>query len=253
MEELYVLPYGQMSLWGILNCPTWFSHNIDWMVLLPFSMPKVKSDKRIGPHNMDIFSVLIGSLLGDASAERHGNGVRFCFQQEYSHNAYLLWLHKYISELGYCNPSIPRILTRMGINGSVRQICRFKTFTYASFGWLVDSFYVTIDDVRTKIVPALVEEYLTPLALAVWIMDDGGATAYGLKIATNSFTRIECDMLCDILNRKYELEAKTGSAGAHDQYIIYIPSRSMLKLATIVGPHMHPSMYYKLGKHLSSQ
>lgn len=43
----------------------------------------------------------------------------------------------------------------------------------------------------------MVEDYLTPLALAVWIMDDGGAVSYGCKqkIATNNFTLIEVELL----------------------------------------------------------
>jgi len=61
-----------------------------------------------------------------------------------------------------------------------------------------------------KIVPLKVEEYLTPLALAVWIMDYSfaGAVSYGLKIATNNFTLIEVNLLCEIINRKYELNAR---------------------------------------------
>jgi ubiquinol-cytochrome c reductase cytochrome b subunit len=96
----------------------------------------------------------------------------------------------------------------------------------------------------------MVEEYLTPLALAVWIMNDGGAVSYGLKIATNNFTLIEVNLLCEIINRKYGLKARPGSAGVANQYIIYIPSVSMPVLARIIGPHMHPSMYYKIKSHL---
>lgn len=84
-------------------------------------------------------------------------------------------------------------------------------------------------------------------------MDDGGATQYGLKIATNNFTVQDTQLLCDILNRKYNLEAKVNSAGYPNQYVIYIPSRSMPILSNIVGPYMHPSMYYKLGRHLLVQ
>lgn len=156
MEELYVLPYGQMSLWGFLDCPTWSHAIFDCMSLLPFSTAKVRASKRIGPHNMDILSVLIGSLLGDASAEQHGDGTRFCFQQEGSHSAYLLWFHSYVAELGYCTTNIPSILTRLGVNGQIRQVVRFKTFTYTSFNWVLDAFYYQGDKGRVKFVPALI-------------------------------------------------------------------------------------------------
>jgi len=100
---------------------------------LPFSTPKVLSIKRIGPHNINILSILIGSLLGDGTMERDGKGSRFAFYQEKTHGEYLLWLHKTISSLGYCKKEIPLIQTRHGINGELRYIFRFRTFTYSSF------------------------------------------------------------------------------------------------------------------------
>jgi hypothetical protein len=38
--------------------------------VLPFYSPRVLSLKRIGPHNINILNILIGSLLGDGSMER---------------------------------------------------------------------------------------------------------------------------------------------------------------------------------------
>jgi ubiquinol-cytochrome c reductase cytochrome b subunit len=59
---------------------------------LMFTSPRTRAIKRIGPHNIDILSIIIGSLLGDAYAEKHGLGTRICFQQEDNHSAYLYWL-----------------------------------------------------------------------------------------------------------------------------------------------------------------
>jgi hypothetical protein len=57
---------------------------------LPFSSSRVLSTKRIGPHNYEILCILIGSLLGDGSMERDGNGSRFCFYQKGEHVEYVL-------------------------------------------------------------------------------------------------------------------------------------------------------------------
>jgi hypothetical protein len=90
---------------------------------------KIRANLRIGPHNKDILSILFGSLLGDAQAEFRlkGNGTRISFYQEGSHVSYLIWLHKMISDLGYCNTKLPKITTRLGKKGVVRKIIRFKT------------------------------------------------------------------------------------------------------------------------------
>jgi ubiquinol-cytochrome c reductase cytochrome b subunit len=84
---------------------------------------------RIGPHNMDILSIIFGSLLGDGHAEKRLNGVgtRISFYQEAVHVEYLLYLHKIFSESGYCNTKIPNITTRLGTRGKLRKVVRFTT------------------------------------------------------------------------------------------------------------------------------
>jgi len=79
-----------MSLWGLFEPQMNLYDETSVMLILPLSSPKLRAVKRIGPHNFDILCILMGSLLGDSYAEKHGNGTRFCFQQEHSNNAYLL-------------------------------------------------------------------------------------------------------------------------------------------------------------------
>lgn len=52
---------------------------------------KLPSKYRIGPHNQDIVSIIVGTLLGDGYLEQHGKGSRLCFQQEFPHKGYILW------------------------------------------------------------------------------------------------------------------------------------------------------------------
>jgi hypothetical protein len=50
----------------------------------------VKSKRRIGPHNKDVISVILGSLLGDSYGnKRYVEGTRFCFRQSIIHKDYL--------------------------------------------------------------------------------------------------------------------------------------------------------------------
>ena len=46
-----------------------------------------------------------------------------------------------------------------------------------------------------KKIPVNIYEYLTPLALAVWIQDDGGFANHGIRVATNSFKLKEVELL----------------------------------------------------------
>lgn len=63
-------------------------------------------------------------------------------------------------------------------------------------------------------VKKLVAEYISPIALAIWIMDDGGwIKNRGLKLATNCFTLKEIKFLVSILEEKYGLSLAIHYAG----------------------------------------
>ena len=219
---------------------------------LPFSLPRVSSFKRIGPHNIDILSILIGSLLGDGSMEKSINGSRFVFYQAKVNGEYLLWLHQVISKLGYTDKNIPKIYTRksstllaaQGDLDEIKYYCRFRTFTFSSFNWIYDAFY---PNNSRKIIPDFIETYLTPLALAVWMMDDGTSFKNkGFKFSTNSFTLKEVKNLALILKTKYNLDTTIHKSGLNNQYNIYVPKASFLILRDIAKPYFHPTMLYKI-------
>lgn len=268
----YVLPYGQMSLWGILNCLkclfkfifivfsglsinliniwSYFSLKLEediFLLIMPLfstSKNKIKGIYRIGAHDQDIYSIIFGSLLGDAHAERRNGGVgtRISFYQESTHISYLLWLHGLLASKGYCNEILPLIKTRLGKNGVVRKVIRFHTWTYTSFNEIHDMWYID----KVKKIPLCIGEYLTPLALAIWIMDDGTKVSKGLKFCTNSYSYSDCLLLVKVLHENFELKATVQSAGVPNQYVIYIWKESMIKLREIIIIHIIPEMKYKI-------
>ena len=280
----YVLPYGQMSLWGVpLIAPNAYliifnfifilkgclvkiinnltilnimNNFIMFNIVIP-SLPtiskydiletqkiRVLAKDRIGPHDFKILSIIFGSLLGDCHAEfrSKGNGTRFCFYQESSHVAYLNWLHSVLANLGYCSSSLPEIKTRLGKKGIVRKVVRFKTWTYSSLNWIHDLWYIN----NKKVVPSNIDDYLNPLALAIWIMDDGSKVGVGLKLSTNCFTYSDCTLLIKVLYDNFNIKSTIQSTGKDYQYNLYIWKESMPLLREIVLPYVHPSMKYKL-------
>jgi ubiquinol-cytochrome c reductase cytochrome b subunit len=94
---------------------------------------KIKGYNRVGPHNIDILSIIFGSLLGKGVIERKKDGPRVTFYQEAVHVKYLLFLHNQLASLGYCNPTVPKIGTKLGKKGKVYRTLRFSTLTYTSF------------------------------------------------------------------------------------------------------------------------
>lgn len=250
----YCLVYGQMSHWGFLIIASnvlIISNSIKNLTKYPILLDithRKNVNNFIGPLNHDIISIIYGSLLGDGHCEKRigGKGSRISFYQESSHDDYLLYLHSIIANLGYCNTKIPKIITRLGNKGKIRKIIRFRTWTYISFNFIFESWYKQQDSKNIKIIPHNINEYLTPLALAIWIMDDGSKVSQGLKLCTNCFTYEENIYLTQILLKKYGLKATVISAGTKNQYNIYIWKESMILLRNIVKPYIIPSMKYKL-------
>ena len=106
-----------------------YNKGVRSLSLFAFSKARTRAILRIGPHNKDVLSIIFGSLLGDAYAEKRagGLGTIIIFYQEAVHVGYLYYLHKLFSNLGYCNPKIPVVTSRLGPKGKLRQIVRFRT------------------------------------------------------------------------------------------------------------------------------
>jgi ubiquinol-cytochrome c reductase cytochrome b subunit len=166
---------------------------------------KLHSHKRIGPHNLDVIQVIIGSLLGDGHLEKRSKGIgtRLIIEQTSKNVEYLMWLHKFFFNQGYCSSLKPKIFKRIRTNNVIYYGVKFNTYTFSSLNWLYHSFY---SKEREKHLPIfLLNYYLNPMAIAIWFMDDGSKLGSGFKIATNCFKLNELKELCNLLKKNYNL------------------------------------------------
>ena len=211
-------------------------------ISLAFILPNYKPKSRIGPHNSDIYSVLVGGLLGDCHADRlPSGGVRFIFKQSEVHKDYLFWLYHFFNERGYCSNNLPKKHSQK-LGDKIFYFYQFNTYSYSSLLDIYKLFYIK----KLKVIPNNIVELLTPLALAIWIMDDGSKVGSGLKLCTNSFTYLECLLLIKVLFDNFNVKSTIQSAGVSEQYNIYIWKESMPLLREIVLPYVHPSMKHKI-------
>ena len=100
-----------------------------------FLINRIRAMNRIGPHNEDVLSVVVGSLLGDGHANnRSGEGVRICYRQSIIHKEYLFWLYDFFYSRGYASNLEPRLYTRTIKNKEKLYYgYEFNTFTFRSF------------------------------------------------------------------------------------------------------------------------
>ena len=227
-----------------------------------FSKARTKALHRIGPHNKDILSILICGLLGDWWADKIkaqvSPSIRFNIEQAISNAAYIHHITLLFNELGYCSNITPRLVKKSEavldkrIDKTVARFnYRLSLFTFTSFVWIYDSFYYEMpsnhNDSRAKKVPCWIGEYLTPVGLAHWIMQDGSRQIkQGISLATNSFTYNDCERLCNILSKKFNLKCTVVKTGTVNRWRINIWKQSMPMLVTIVKPYIIKEMKYKL-------
>lgn len=214
----------------------------------PLGGTRVKAASRIGPHNLDIISVIVGSLLGDCYANKRSvEGTRLCYRQSTVHKDYLFWLYNFFFARGYCSNLEPRMYKRVlknkGSDDKTHYGYEFNTFTFRSFNWIHEMFYKK----GIKYINADLVKYITPLALAIWISDDGGWAKPGVRIATNSFKFKEVEFLVEVLQSKFGLNCTIQTLKPSGNHNIYIKGSSVPKLRELVLPHLHISMHYKLG------
>jgi hypothetical protein len=90
-------------------------------------------------------------------------------------------------------------------------------------------------------------EYITPLSLAILIMDDGGLAKPGVRLATDSFTLQQVKLLQNMIITKFNLHCTIQHLKSIDKHSIYIKGSSIPRLKQLVLPYMLISMHYKLG------
>ena len=224
------------------SCQENFSH---------FSKSRTKALYRIGPHHKDVLSIIICGMLGDWWADKIKGqlspSVRFNLEQGINNSAYIHSLTLYFNQLGYCSNITPTLVKKQDKNRiEDRFNYRLTLFTFTSLLWIYESFYQNINGVTKKVIPKWIGEYITPIGLAHWIMQDGSRQAkQGIYIATHSFTFDECAFLCDILKEKYNIKCTVVKTGFPNQLRISIWKESMPDLVGIVKPYIIDEMKYK--------
>jgi len=184
-------------------------------------------------------SVITGLILSDGwliFSSKTSKSARLGFKQSLSNSAYFLFLFSLLSPY---YSTIPSFISskRKETNTYALQIF---TRSLPCFTELLSIYYPN----GIKRIPADIFNLLTPIALAHWIMGDGNKNRHGLTISTESFSLNDTVRLINVLMIRYRLDCtmRQKSPG----YTIYITEKSMPLLRTLVQPHMHSSMLYKL-------
>lgn len=190
-------------------------------------------------------SFLIGTMLGDGSLELAHTGMNARLHVEHTVDQvdYVIWKHHLIKPF-VTGPVKYRERSRKG-NKSI--MCGFRTVSHPIFTDLHRMFY----DAGVKVVTNEIARELTPMALAVWLMDDGSKNGNSTIFCTHSFTRPELERLQSELSGKFKINTTLQAAGHRKgsnqkMYNIYVLKNSMERLVELLRPYVIEPMQYKL-------
>jgi recombination protein RecA len=201
--------------------------------------PKLLSDQQI--------QLILGSLMGDGNLSpnrRDRSGTRFRLGHGVKQAAYLDWKVSLLANIGCARTT--------NAKGAV-----FADFTpLPELAELHDAVY--FGDGKKHLSWDYLKA-LTPLALAVWYMDDGCFTvrSKGLQERTEGGSgRIEIcveamspgtrERLVQYLRDTHGLDVKLLERGALKKAVLQLTTAASAKFQKLVAPYVHPSMDYKL-------
>jgi len=179
--------------------------------------------------------VLIGICLGDGFFEKsgsHKSNVRFklTFAERYSALAnyiYGLFCY-YINPKGYYKNKV-----QSGLNSKFYGRIQLTSVALPVFNKYHNLFYKLIGAKYIKVIPLNIEELLTPISLAFFIMGDG------------NYHKTKKIIRLSIFN-KFGIESRLEHV-RDNQFILRISRNQVPLIQNLVKSHMHPTLLYRIG------
>jgi hypothetical protein len=190
-----------------------------------------------------IVSQLVGHLLGDGGLVMSWSSVNpyFVFTQTLKRFDVIWGVFDTLAP--YCN-TLPKLMISRS-KGGFYPFMQVHTRSYPFLNTLHELFYQKVNGKYVKSLDfTLIFPYLDNIALAHWAMDDGAKAQKGFYLHTKGFTFMEVYKLVAMLHYLFQLECTVQN---HDGMpVISISYKSMPHFVSLVRPHFHAHMLYKL-------
>lgn len=183
--------------------------------------------------------LILGGILGDA-AIRMGNNkshnARVTFVHGIKQYEYCMWKHEQLKNIVKTEPKVK-------INqGHGDKIVTFNTI---SLPCLTEIHNSTKRDGITTITEEFLEKITSPLALAIWVLDDGTLTRRdSYRISLGDRTKFEVDLLQMWMELKWDISTTTHQ---YKEWIMNLSKQESSKLRELIAPHIEvDQMKYKI-------
>jgi hypothetical protein len=202
--------------------------------------------------------LLVGNLLGDGRTVNKGSHAHFTFTQEIKKAGYVRWLaNRYRPFVTPKKCVVASRCTMLQGKPYYFKTINFVTYTHPAIDAIHNKFYPT----SKKIVPIdIIEQFFSPLSLAVWFADDGSTCekekhCINTMFATDCFSLDENLWLRDFLQRKFNISCTINQHDGNHRLRVAAESREIFY--NLISPVLLtvPCLIYKLPKqfrHLES-
>jgi recombination protein RecA len=191
--------------------------------------------------------VVLGSLMGDGALSpnpRGRSGTRFRMGHGAKQAAYLDWKMSLLENIPHSRTSNAKGAVFADFT-PLPELAELREIVYFGDG----KKHLTWDYLKG----------LTPLALAVWYMDDGCFTVRSkgaqertrggsgrIDICVEAMSPGSRDRLVSYLRDAYRLDVKLTSRGARKMSVLQFTTAASEEFQRLIAPYVHPSMDYKL-------
>ena len=200
--------------------------------------------------------LIVGKLLGDGHLETSDKDKTYRLKIEHSlkQKVYVDWLYdQFKLWTGQAPKSRVRNIRTPQGTSVISESYGFTTYAHGALRFYAQQFYAADGG---KIIPKLIAKLLTPIALAIWYLDDGSFKSSYHKtfiIHSHGYQKRDLQSILKVLMKlgiKATLHRQNRATGIY--WRIYILSESAERFAEMVKEIMRfvPSMNYKLGNNL---
>lgn len=181
--------------------------------------------------------VLLGTLLGDSSLRKIGNGnITISCAHGIKQKDYCLYKTDIFKSLGaHCN-------YHKRSSPDKRNNIYYEDYTmYVPANPVLEEWYEHLYKQGSKVIPFSLFKYFTEVSLAFMFMDDGSKASSGYTIATNCFNKDELLIFRKFLLNRFNLETSLFKSK-----VLYIRAVSKKHFTELISPYIYDCMKYKI-------
>jgi LAGLIDADG DNA endonuclease family len=194
--------------------------------------------------------VLHGLMLGDGHISKNNLNGNPQYTQTFGQHGELFANYIFSTFKNFCTPKgLYSYKVQSGKNSPFYLRFIVRTRALPVLQPFVNIYYTyNIIGKRIKILPLEIENLLTPVVLAIFVMCDGNyhKPKKVIRLYTNNFTKKEVDLLSYAIYNKFNIETRVEH-DRKEQYILVIRKSQVPKFQQLVSSHIIPSMLYRIG------